>query len=622
MILAKTAYGFLFVAVLPALLVLWSQAAEPNIRIAAFGSRELGIAIAAVGLLLMIMSMRELWLYGRGLPMNAFPPETLVARGSYRWIPHPIYTGFVTACAGLSMAAESRAGLWLISPVMAAACVALVYGYERPDLIRRFGSALRLLPPDTAEPPTLTQRLRFFPVVVFPWLILYAFTINLHLPGSAFRFPFEDRLPILTWTTVIYQSSFLTVAIAPWCAATQRDLRRLMITAWTAMAVVYPTYWVMPSTAPRRPLVVDSLLAQSLHAERTTYPPTAAFPSFHVLWAIFVARLYRPRWIGIAYAAAVTVSCITTAMHYIPDALASLALAPVFLDPGKAWRTLLRGTERLANSWRQWRIGPVRIINHALYAGAAAFAQTWIVSAAVGPELNHVVILTAVAGIVGAALWAQWVEGSPALLRPFGFYGGLIAIAAVCLLFQERWLLLAAQCLAAPWMQAIGRLRCLVNGCCHGAACSAACGIRVTQDHSRVTRLAQLTGTPIYPTQLYSILINLFLGLLLMRLWRFNAPLTIIIGVYAIGNGLGRFVEEAYRGEPQTPKHFGLRLYQWLALASVIIGAGITAVPSGTPPELHFTSAGFLIAIVAAPLAAIAMGVDFPASRRRFARLT
>jgi membrane-associated phospholipid phosphatase len=39
--------------------------------------------------------------------------------------------------------------------------------------------------------------------------------------------------------------------------------------------------------------------------------------------------VYRPRWLGILYAAAVAMSCITTGMHYIPDVVAALAIAPL-----------------------------------------------------------------------------------------------------------------------------------------------------------------------------------------------------------------------------------------------------------------------------------------------------
>jgi len=341
-----------------------------------------------------------------------------------------------------------------------------------------------------------------------------------------------------------------------------------------------------------------------------------------VLWTVFVSRLYRPRWLGIAYVAAVSVSCITTGMHYIPDVLLALLIAPALCEPGRVWSTLRSFAERLANSWREWRLGPVRIIHYAFYAAIAAFVQVIIVTGAVGPGREWKVLVTAISGLLGAGVWAQLVEGSSRLRRPFGFYGGLIGGGVACLFFQERWILLAANCLAAPWMQALGRLRCLVNGCCHGRPADAEIGIRVTNARSRVSHLAQLAGIPIHATQLYSILSNVLLGLILARLWISGCPLSIIAGLYAIGNGAARFAEEAYRGEPQTPAIMGLRLYQWMAIGTVILGAVVSSMVSGPAPRWSFSPTGFWLALLFALLAGAALGVDFPESDSMFARLT
>ena len=622
MILGKILYGALFVSVLPGLLVLWAVAAQRNISLHAYGSPLLGYPIAACGLGLMLTAMWQLWRQGGGLPMNAFPPVKLVSRGAFQWLPHPIYTGFVAMCLGASMAAGSAAGLWLVTPCMLLASTALVLGYERLDLKRRFGDTMHLLPADDTSPPSTPDRIRFFLAVIIPWLVLYEFTVNMGVPGTAFRLGFEDHSPIYPWTVLIYQSTYVAVALAPWCARTRRDLRQLTISAWAATAVVFPLFWIVPSSAPRHPLTDNTWAAHLLDLERSADPPTAAFPSFHVLWAVFVGRLYRPRWLGVTYAAAVAVSCITTGMHYIPDVIAALIIAPLFLHSSRVWRRLLGLTEWIANSWREWRFGPVRIINHGFYAFAAAFVQVAMVTAALSRGQEWKVLVTAFAGLLGAGAWAQWVEGSSLLRRPFGFYGGLIGVGLACLFFEERWTLLAAHCLSAPWMQAIGRLRCLVNGCCHGGPALSGIGIRVTHERSRVTRLASLAGLAIHPTQLYSILSNTFLGLVLLRLWFSGCPVSLICGVYAIGNGVSRFVEEAYRGEPQTSIIWGLRLYQWLAVGSTIIGALLTTLPWPGAPMLALSGRGVLCAMAFASISGAALGVDFPETNRPLARLT
>jgi hypothetical protein len=247
------------------------------------------------------------------------------------------------------------------------------------------------------------------------------------------------------------------------------------------------------------------------------------------------------------------------------------------------------------------------------------------VGVAAGPGHTAAIMVAAACSLVGAALWAQYVEGSPQLLRPYGYYGGVIGCVAGSLaapLFGTGvWTLLAAYCLSGPWVQSLGRLRCLVQGCCHGRPARKEVGIRYRHPRSRVCRLTEWRGAPLHPTPLYSILWNALSAVVLWRLWSLGAPLTLIAGMYLILNGLGRFVEEAYRGEPQTPVYAGLRFYQWLAAASVLAGVAVTMAQSGPAPPLRLRWDALAPAAAFGLAAAFALGVDFPNSNRRFSRL-
>jgi prolipoprotein diacylglyceryltransferase len=139
---------------------------------------------------------------------------------------------------------------------------------------------------------------------------------------------------------------------------------------------------------------------------------------------------------------------------------------------------------------------------------------------------------------------------------------------------------------------------------------------------SRVCRLANLEGVPVHPTPLYSILWNAVPAFLGARLWAARAPLPVIVGAYLILTGLGRFVEESRRGEPQTPVFARLRLYQWIAAGTVAAGAVLTCLPASVPTPVPEASLLALAAGAAFALATwFALGVDFPRSNRRFARL-
>jgi prolipoprotein diacylglyceryltransferase len=269
----------------------------------------------------------------------------------------------------------------------------------------------------------------------------------------------------------------------------------------------------------------------------------------------------------------------------------------------------------------------VRVINHGAYAGAGAFLAIWISSMFAGPGHLAALLAAALAAVIGAGLWAQYVEGSPQLLRPYGFYGGLIggtlgALAAP-LFHTSIWLLLALFSVNGSLAQAAGRLRCLVQGCCHGRPAPEAIGIRFVHPNSRVCRLSPWKGVPIHPTPLYSILWNGVVTLILYRLWTVHAALTLIVGLYFILSGMGRFVEESLRGEPQTKIVAGLRLYQWAAVASVVMGAIFSAIPcSESAPSPSFQWNTILPSFAFGLLVFFAMGVDFPNSQRRFSRLT
>jgi len=98
--------------------------------------------------------------------------------------------------------------------------------------------------------------------------------------------------------------------------------------------------------------------------------------------------------------------------------------------------------------------------------------------------------------------------------------------------------------------------------------------------------------------------------------------MSFIIGMSFIFNGLVRFVEESYRGEPQTPIIGGLRIYQWLALIGFIFGAVFTMIPvSVARLSIHISVEVFAFAVIAGLLSTVLTGVDFPRSNKRFSRL-
>jgi phosphatidylglycerol:prolipoprotein diacylglycerol transferase len=291
------------------------------------------------------------------------------------------------------------------------------------------------------------------------------------------------------------------------------------------------------------------------------------------------------------------------------------------------WRWVRGAAEWTANSWREVTIGPVRFINHGIPAAVGVAVTILVPLWLIGREYLWWTSATIIAAGAGAALWAQLVEGSPQLLRPFGYFGGIFGLVGAAVVAgaagADAWLLLGAMVVGAAFGQPFGRARCLMQGCCHGREAAPWLGIRYTHPRSRVVRLSTLGGVPVHATPVYSMFWTLAVGCTLLWLWRLAAPLSFIVGVYFVLIGLGRFVEEHYRGEPQTATVAGLRLYQWLALAFVVGGAAAATITSGAAPAPTGREAGVLPAvIVVAFVSYLAFGVDFPRSGWRFSRLT
>ncbi len=452
--LGELLYGLLFVVVVPVLLFWWSDSV--TVPFPTLEYPLAGAAISGIGIGILIAGVLTIMIRGKGLPMNAFPPEKLVTSGIYKLVPHPIYVGFVLLCLGVSLLYGSATGFWLTTPLVALSCTALVFGHERHYLINTFH--------DTAHP------------------------------------------------------------------------------------------------------ILD--------------------------FAVLMSAVNR------------------------------------FLQTDRLWKFLLSRTEKAANSWHERRYGPIRIISHGIYGGLAGGIGLFGVTLLCGPSHWLSIGLLLISGIIGAALWAQLLEGSSLLLRPFGYYGGVLGliVGAVIISFfrNDIVLVVSAWGAIAGAIQAVGRVRCIIQGCCHGKKAPAAKGIVVTNEHSRVCGISELKGVPIYPTQLYSIVGNGLATIVLVLLWTLHVQHSLIIGLYFVLSGIVRFIEEGYRGEAQTKIIARLPIYQWLAIISVVTGMLIMLLTTGVTPGITFsfwpqaTASG----VIAFFICWFAYGMDFPNSNVIFSRLS
>jgi protein-S-isoprenylcysteine O-methyltransferase Ste14 len=626
--LGKILYGSLFIIIIPIVLVFWAKLTEPIITYNAIKNQSLGLVISMIGGILLIWGMLALMKFGKGLPMNAYPPKYFVKKGPYRWFRHPIYVGFGVLLFGIAITIGSASLLWLVTPITILGMIALVLGYEKISLKFRFPEEKIKTYLDIAERDSSLPDIRdYFSAII--WVLLTLLCGNYligHLEGDSlplFSNPWEIQPAFLE--TPIYYLSWLFILAAPLVFRKKNQIRDWTITALIGLALSVSLALLWPELGAQY-LSSDLLLTGH---KLSIIHIVKAIPVFLILVSLRAYFRYFKKFAIILGLLGILL-CIyqfSISRSAILHAGTSIIIYFIAANYSRIWIFLKEFAEIIANSWKEWTYGPIRIINHGFYVGFGSFLGLLLSGWLAGPNYAWAILIFALIVIIFSALWAQLIEGSEKLKRPFGYYGALVGIIfagpIVWLMGYNIWVIIGVVSVVMPWVQAIGRLRCLINGCCHGSPTpNPRIGIRYFHYRSRVCGISGLKGELLHPTPLYSILWLFIVGFILLALWLNHFAYPFIFGLYLILTSLGRFVEEAYRGEVQTPIQYGLRLYQWTAIISLIIGIIMTVIPAPlTEVYPQIVGETIFAAIIGGLFTFFVMGVDFPNSNARFSRL-
>ncbi|CAF4179190.1 unnamed protein product [Adineta steineri] len=637
----KMFYGFLFTILIPLLLIFWSKQTEKYISllIPITNSIVVSLLFNLFGIVLIIFAMLELWFKGDGLPMNAYPPSKLVMTGVYKIFSHPIYIGSSLICFGLSMYYESGSGFWFVSPLLTLSWISLVYGYENEDLKQRFRQeytwkTLLNIPENVKMKCEYADIISIYCLVFLPWLIFYEILLFIGPPSYSVStyFEFENNIPVIEWTELFYLLTYPYVLFLPLILQTKQQVRSFILDSLMNMSIGIYLQFILPFIAPPKQFIPKTILGQVLLYERSFDGPGCAFPSFHVSWAFLSAYYYS--WIYSKYnfifyilSILISVSCITTGMHSIIDVVGGFLLFLICIKRITVWIYIRNYFENLANSWSSYRIGRLRIINSSIYVFVSASIGGLIIFSLIG-DISGVLLINLLS-LFMAAVWGQYIERSSGLSRPFGYFGFIIGGVVGSLIVSWFYSIpliriLSAYALASPWIQGVGRFRCIIHGCCHGRSTNQFLGILITNSQSRVCSLSKLKNEYIHITQGYSILSNMIIGMLLWRLWYSNISLYVIISLYFILIGQSRFIEERFRGEIQTKVYCKLKIYQWLSILFVLIGIFLSMISFDNDTiQLNFIfKYEYLIpSILFGFIATFALAIDFPESKKRFSRL-
>ena len=142
-----------------------------------------------------------------------------------------------------------------------------------------------------------------------------------------------------------------------------------------------------------------------------------------------------------------------------------------------------------------------------------------------------------------------------------GLFGGILGAVVYCLV--KRISILKIADLFAPSVMvayAIGRIGCLLNGCCYGGPTEMPWGMRFFDDGHWTVRS--------HPTQLYASLLSFVFFAGLVWLERRRTYLGQVFCWYLIGASVERFLMEIWRaGTTSDVVALGLTDVQWLCLA-------------------------------------------------------
>jgi phosphatidylglycerol:prolipoprotein diacylglycerol transferase len=156
------------------------------------------------------------------------------------------------------------------------------------------------------------------------------------------------------------------------------------------------------------------------------------------------------------------------------------------------------------------------------------------------------------------------------------FYGGLIAAFLVGLWLVRRYKLpvWTTADMIAPGIalgHVVGRLGCLLAGCCYGKPTDVAWAITFT-DPAAAANVGTPLGVPLHPTQIYDAGAELLILIALLVTERRGKPFPgRTFWGYMVLYGIARFVVEIFRGDPRGMIG-GLSTSQFVSLLIVPVG--------------------------------------------------
>ncbi len=233
------------------------------------------------------------------------------------------------------------------------------------------------------------------------------------------------------------------------------------------------------------------------------------------------------------------------------------------------------------------KIGPITIYSYGFFIASAFLLGLAVASrevkrrglnVALVSDLGFYVILSAILGSRLFYVLIKWKYFRHHLLETIMiwkgglvFVGGAICALASAIIFlrkkgEDPWIWADCFAPAIAIGQFVGRIGCLMAGCCYGRYCTMPWAITFTDPHS----LAPL-NVPLHPTEIYHSLAGLITFFILWIMKDRFSSRGQLFGLLLLLYAIGRFTIEFYRGDFR-PMLGPLSVTQWLAIGIFLCG--------------------------------------------------
>jgi phosphatidylglycerol:prolipoprotein diacylglycerol transferase len=175
---------------------------------------------------------------------------------------------------------------------------------------------------------------------------------------------------------------------------------------------------------------------------------------------------------------------------------------------------------------------------------------------------------------------AKYLSDPSLMLKSLGggfvFYGSLLFVVPTLYWWLRKSKIAIAPffdvlAFGGPILHAIGRIGCFMAGCCHGSTCTNILGVTYTHPKSAAIPL----NIPLYPTQLFDVMLNVVIIIVLFWLikrQKFHGQLFL---AYIMMYAVGRSIVENFRGDEARGFIFNGWLSHSQAIALLLIIACI-----------------------------------------------